>query len=201
VKYVDRLSQASLRQQYPELDHQKIVAPDIIDNGEELSLIRNESLDFIIANHFIEHCADPVATITSFLAKLKPGGIVYLAVPDKRFTFDSRRESTSLAHLESDYQDCGSNSREQHYLDFARQALLKNGGNESQVAQLARQMMETNYSIHFHVWTQEEFLDFLHWLRQHHLHRLEILEVVRNQGEGIFILRKQATVTSESAST
>lgn len=192
VKYIDRLSRANLLQQYPELAHQNIVNPDIIDDGERLFEIRNESLDFIIANHFIEHCENPIATLVNFFSRLKPGGVVYLAVPDKRFTFDRQRGSTSLAHLQNDFGDGGSNSREAHYRDFAKYSLLKGAVSEDEVTVLARQLIEKNYSIHFHVWTQDEFLDFLQWLKTNHLRRLEIIESRRNHHEGIFILRKQA---------
>jgi predicted SAM-dependent methyltransferase len=192
VKYVDRLSRADLLRHYPELAHQNIAAPDIIDNGEVLSKIGDTSLDFIIANHFVEHCENPIATLINFFTKLKSGGIVYLAVPDKRFTFDRQRTSTNVEHLQIDYHDGGYNSREQHYLDFARHALLNHAASTDDVTALAKQMMDTNYSIHFHVWTREEFLGFLHWLKAHHLPRLEIIEAMHNCNEGIFVLRKQA---------
>ncbi len=194
VQYVDRLSRADLLKQYPELAHQKIVDPAIIDDGEQLALIQNESLDFIIANHFIEHCQNPIATLTNFFSRLKPGGVVYLAVPDKRFTFDRQRDSTSLAHLQNDFLDGGSNSREAHYLDFAKYSLLKGSASDEDVAILARQLMGKNYSIHFHVWAQDEFVDFLHWFKAYHLPQMEILESRSNRHEGIFILRKQAEV-------
>jgi SAM-dependent methyltransferase len=191
VRYVDRLSLPDLRAQYPELANVEIVAPTIIDDGEKLSLIADGSLDFIIANHFIEHCEDPITTLICFLSKLKPGGIVYLAVPDKRFTFDRQRESTGRTHLRDDHADGGHNSRAGHYLDFARHSLLNGCGSDTEVEKLAGEIRRTNYSIHFHVWTHEEFLEFLRWLRMQYLPHLGIVEAISNRGEGIFILCKQ----------
>lgn len=195
VKYLDRLPLAVLRQQYPELADDVIMPLDIIDDGEQLVTIGNESLDFIIANHFIEHCENPIATLTNFFSRLKPGGVVYLAVPDKRFTFDRQRGSTSLAHLQNDFVDDGCNSREAHYRDFVKYSLLKGVASEEDVAVLTRQLIDKNYSIHFHVWTQDEFLHFLQWLKTNHLSQLEIIESRRNRHEGIFILRKLAEVS------
>lgn len=100
-------------------------------------------MDFIIANHFIEHCEDPIATMIAFFAKLMPHGVVYLAVPDKRFTFDQQRESTSIAHLQQDFSDGGVGSRTAHYLDFARYALLNGAATEREVAEWARQMIKS----------------------------------------------------------
>lgn len=190
VRYVDRLSRDMLCRQYPELAQKSIVEPDIIDNGESLATIADESMDFIIANHFIEHCEDPIATMIAFFAKLRPHGVVYLAVPDKRFTFDQQRESTSIAHLQQDFSDGGVGSRTAHYLDFARYALLNGAATEREVAEWARQMIQVRYSIHFHVWTGDEFHEFLHWLGHEHLRHLEVVEARCNRGEGIFILRK-----------
>jgi predicted SAM-dependent methyltransferase len=68
-----------------------------------LKKVQNESLDFIIGNHFIEHTRDPIGTISNWLSKLKPGGVIFMAVPDKRYTFDIERELTSLQHLISDH--------------------------------------------------------------------------------------------------
>ncbi len=182
---------ALLRQHYPELAEAEIVPPDLIDDGEKLSLIPEASLDFIIANHFIEHCEDPIATLSCFLRKLRPGGVAYLTVPDKRFTFDRQRASTSVAHLRDDHADGGTASRAGHYLDFARYSLLNCKGDEEEVRALAADMQRINYSIHYHVWTQEEFLGFLNWLRENYLPSIEIVEAVRNRAEGIFVLRNQ----------
>jgi SAM-dependent methyltransferase len=197
VKYVDRLSRRDLLKQYPELPFEAIVPPDIIDDGEQLASIRCGALDFIVANHFIEHCQDPISTIMSFFSKLKAGGIVFLAVPDKRFTFDRLRESTTIAHLQFDHQDGGRRSREQHYMEFAQHALPEDVRHGTDTSVLAKQLIVKNYSIHFHVWTYDEFFDFLRWIQRHHLQQVEILEAIRNGREGLFILRK-ATAPSLS---
>jgi predicted SAM-dependent methyltransferase len=60
VKYVDRLNVTELRKHYPELDHVNLVPVDIIDDGESLPSFKDESLDFIIANHILEHSAKPL---------------------------------------------------------------------------------------------------------------------------------------------
>ena len=60
VRYVDRFDVEELRSHYPELDDFELVAPDVIDDGEVLGTIPDESADFLIANHMIEHCEDPI---------------------------------------------------------------------------------------------------------------------------------------------
>ena len=99
VAYVDRLPLNELRRHYPELDGYDLVEPDILDDGESLGSLADGSQDFVIANHFIEHTQDPLGTIANHLRVLRPGGILYMAVPDKRFTFDRDRPPTTIDHL------------------------------------------------------------------------------------------------------
>ena len=59
VKYVDRLPLEELLAHYPELRGLPIQAPDLIDDGETLSKVASDSMDFVIANHLLEHCENP----------------------------------------------------------------------------------------------------------------------------------------------
>ena len=63
VKYLDRMNEVELRKHYPELSNLNLVSIDIIDNGDKLLTISNASQDFIIANHMLEHCVNPIKTI------------------------------------------------------------------------------------------------------------------------------------------
>ena len=105
VLYVDRMTVADLRNIYPELAAYNLVDVDIIDDGETLSSIADNSYDFVIANHMIEHCQNPIGTIEQHLRVLKSNGILYMAVPDKRYTFDRDRHVTFLEHLLQDYTE------------------------------------------------------------------------------------------------
>ena len=95
VRYVDRLSVADLRSHYPELASLPLVPLDLIDDGETLTMVPDGSQDFVIANHFLEHCEDPIKTLGTFFRVLRPGGILYLAVPEKHHTFDRDRPVTT----------------------------------------------------------------------------------------------------------
>ncbi len=63
VRYVDRMTLPELRAHYPELDGLDLAPVDIVDDGELLTTVDPESVDFIAANHFLEHCQDPIGTI------------------------------------------------------------------------------------------------------------------------------------------
>lgn len=104
AKYVDYKDTKGNRKRYPELSGERIVKTDIIDNGFFLKKIKDHSLDFIIANHFLEHSPDPIGTLNILRSKLKVGGILFLAVPRLDKNYDSGRQLTSLDHLTSDYE-------------------------------------------------------------------------------------------------
>ena len=73
VRYVDRMSVADLRCQYVELEDQ-LVTVDVVDDGERLATFQNASQDFVIANHFVEHCQNPLLALENALRILRRGG-------------------------------------------------------------------------------------------------------------------------------
>lgn len=188
VLYIDRLSRADLRRHYPELAAFPVIDPDIVDDGERLTKVADGSQDFIIANHFIEHCEDPIGTLQTFLRKIRPEGTIYLAVPDKRFTFDRVRPSTTIEHLVADHADGGRSSRESHYIEFAKLATRSKPLAEKLAANAAKELSERAYSIHFHVWTGQEFLKLLHHLRETLDLPMKILHEEANGKEHIFVI-------------
>jgi predicted SAM-dependent methyltransferase len=188
VKYVDRLPIAQLREQYPELNDKELVEVDILDDGERLSTMADASQDFVIANHFVEHSQDPIGTVLNMLRVLKPGGRLYLAIPDKRCCFDSDRPLTSLAHLLRDHTEGPEWSRAQHFEEWAR---LVNKATEAEVEKQAADLMRTNYSIHFHVWTPFEMLELVLVLRKMVEFEIELCHM-HDGVEVIFVLRKSS---------
>ena len=188
VRYVDRMSVAELRKQYRELAEYELVEVDIIDNGETLLSIADSSVDFVIANHMIEHCENPIGTIKRHLRVLKPGGILYMAVPDKRYTFDRDRPLTSLEHVIRDYTEGPEWSMRSHFEEWTR---IVNKVSEEKVSIQVQHLINISYSIHFHVWTQVEFLELLLYCRNHLSFPMEIEALQKNGIEFIVILRKQ----------
>jgi SAM-dependent methyltransferase len=187
VRYVDRMTVEQLRGQYPELAGHDLTPVDILDDGETLSSVDDSSVDFVIANHMLEHCENPIGAIENQLRVLKPDGVLYMAVPDKRFTFDRDRPVTSLEHLVRDYEEGPAWSRDSHFEEWAR---LMDKVPEEGVAARARQIAETDFSIHFHTWTQEGLLRLLLHCRSELRLPFEVELLQRNASEIIFVLRK-----------
>jgi predicted SAM-dependent methyltransferase len=189
VRYVDRKTVLELRIHYAELAEYEFVEPDVIDDGERLTSFADESQDFVIANHFIEHCEDPIAALANAFRVLRTGGILYLAAPDQRRTFDSERPLTSIEHLERDHVEGPGWSRTAHFEEWSR--LVDHADDVPARMQL---LMEMDYSIHFHVWTPDSFRSFIEHVEATQPDiSFEIVEFVENEFEFIAILRKTAS--------
>ncbi len=192
ARYVDRMTIEDLRSHYPELVDWNLTRVDIVDNGERLATIDAESQDFIVANHFLEHTENPIGTIQTHLGKLKPGGILFYAVPDKRFTFDHRRPVTPLDHMVADYEQGPQRSRAEHYEEWTRLVpgeIHADATDEEAVAR-ARELDAEDYSIHMHVWTQAEFLAMILEVRARTEAAFDIEAAARQGIEFMVVLRK-----------
>lgn len=173
VTYVDQFPVEILREHYPELKDQEIIAPDIICNAELLNGVDTESYDFVIAAHVIEHMRNPISAISNWLRVIRSGGQLYLVIPDKRKIFDKMRLRTSLAHLINDYQNPLKSRDEEHYIDYALHVDHKADGNEA--LEWARHLEIINYSIHYHVFLPKDINELLKWYSVN-VHPITLLE-------------------------
>jgi SAM-dependent methyltransferase len=190
VRYVDRLSTPDLRRQYPELATQTLVDVDIVDDGERLASVGDATQDFVIANQVLEHCQNPLATIEQWTRVLKAGGILFLTLPDKRFSFDVERPVTTVEHVLRDYREGPAWSRQQHFEEWV--ALVEKVPVEGRAARTA-QVIREDYSIHFHVWTPAAMLALV-GAAQELFGNLELEVFLRTayDTEKVIVLRKTA---------
>jgi glycosyltransferase involved in cell wall biosynthesis/SAM-dependent methyltransferase len=193
VRYVDRMSKADLYRHYPELKTAKLVEVDIIDDGERLSTFQDSSQDFIIVNHFIEHCQDPIGTFENFIRVLCPGGHIYMAVPDMRFTFDRNRARTDINHIIRDHVSGPEESRKQHYREWVTLVephFNRDYGDEASIENRVRELMTQDYSIHFHTFFPEDMRALINYCAETERMPLSIIFNGEFGNEMIFILRK-----------
>jgi predicted SAM-dependent methyltransferase len=192
VRYLDRISKEESAKLFPDtLD--TLVTVDIIGDGETLEVVSDDSNDFIIANHFIEHTQNPVLTIKNMLRVVRKGGIIFLAIPDKRFTFDEPRKVTSLDHFVQDYQQGPAWSEHEHYYDFVKHTEHGFNKSDSEIEEVIARLKEMNWSIHFHVWDHQAMIDMFCMMKNQLRFGFEMeLAVAASPGgnESIFVLRK-----------
>ena len=195
VRYVDRLSLPELRAHYPELAEYELVTPDIVDDGERLDSIADASTDFVVANHLIEHCQDPIGTLSAYARVLRDGGILYLAAPDRRRSrFDRKRAETTIQHLVDDHEHGPAGSRADHYDEWAHLGI---DVPPDEAPSRARELEADGYSIHFHTFTLTSFLSLLLHCRTAYGIPLEVLAAETNDHEFIVIAQKSAVPSAQ----
>lgn len=109
VEIIDHASREALVEKYRAhgVDLDAIEEVDFVWDGRRCADLtgRPRGYDWVIASHVIEHTPDMVGFLRDCDDILREGGVLSLAVPDKRFCFDRMRAPTSLqalvdAHLE-----------------------------------------------------------------------------------------------------
>lgn len=189
ARYVDIAPTAALRAMYPRKARRHLVEVDVVDDGERLATVADGSQDFVAANHFLEHCEDPIGTLRNLLRVVRVGGVVYLSVPDQRHTFDRDRPPTTLEHVLRDHEDGPAGSRHAHYDEVVRLAAKVTG--EAAVATEVARLEAESFRIHFHCWSQTGFLQLLCALQvRPGFPRFDIAEFVANEREMIVVLKR-----------
>jgi SAM-dependent methyltransferase len=191
VRYVDRIPLEDQRKHYPELSAYALVHPDIVAEADHLAPLGDGSQDFVIANHLLEHLPDPIGALKEWYRVLRSGGILFLALPDKRRTFDRDRPRTTLAHLIADHADHGAASRFGHCEEYSRLVHKKTG---DALAADVKDLLDKDYSIHLHVWIPDDAAELLAYLRDAMSLNWRILEYFDGTGsdEFIYVLQKPA---------
>jgi methyltransferase family protein len=95
VTYADRFTFEEARDgSFRNKTADNFVKVSIYEPMERLASIRDESSDFFIACHVLEHCIDVIGCLREVHQKLRKGGRMFFVLPDKRYMFDSGRPVT-----------------------------------------------------------------------------------------------------------
>lgn len=184
VQYLDYLDIKSLKSIYPDLP-ENYQSPDIVDDGSILTSIAESSLNFIIANHVLEHVESTIKTLETWISKIRPDGILYFSIPHKNFCFDRDRPTTPLTHFIRDRLDGHEWNQLQHYQEFVELSMKTD---KNKVNEKVTDLLKRNYRIHFHTWDSESLLAFLEYFRKFHV-RCDLEFFARNHTELVTILR------------
>lgn len=176
VRYLDWFSRDELQAMIagnPNRIPERVVEPDYIVKDKEIGRSVSDSFDVVIANHVLEHIADPIYWLQQIAALTNSGGGLCLAVPDRRYTFDYLRPvSTAVDLLRAHVEDLQQPSRWQmlestfHYRPV-RAADVWGGDVERKLA-AGRGTLDAAYAkstkaereyvdVHCHVFTCETF--------------------------------------------
>ena len=187
VRSVDYKSRDELMRESAHMLNVTGIPPvDVIDNAEELASFGDCELDFMIANHVLEHIEDPIAALAHWVRVVRPGGVLMITLPDAAQGFDATRERTSVAHLLSDHQEGPAISRDAHYAEWAVHIEGRSG---EAVTERVAELRREGARHHFHVWELSGFLELLRAIEL----PVELEHAQRSIQEFIVVLRRLPT--------
>ena len=73
---------------------------------------------YVASSHVLEHIANPVAAICEWYRVLRHGSIMYMVIPDRRYTWDRYRKLTFCEHMLDDYIKGVTDSDAMHIDEF-----------------------------------------------------------------------------------
>lgn len=104
IRYLDWQTREQLVAQcaHPELAGQ-IPETDYLVESDDYGRYVDRTFDYVIANHVLEHAPNLIRWLQTVGSLIVDGGLLFLALPDKRFTFDRFRPDTALSHFLAEY--------------------------------------------------------------------------------------------------
>lgn len=187
VKYADRLSADDLRTQYAS---DKSIRPDKIVNidyviEKDLRSSISEVVDFIVASHVVEHVPNIIGWLLDIRHCLREGGLLSLAIPDKRFTFDYCRELSTIDQMVEAYVLNFTKASPRMVYDYYSNVVLLDGqpaiGNTSATPRDIRRIYTQKIAMENSIkcLTPGEFFDTHNWVFTQP-HFLKIIEEIKN---------------------
>lgn len=180
---------------------------DVISDGTVLPF-HEKSLDYIASSHLIEHLPNPILALSEWCKLLRPGGVIFMVVPDRRFTFDHRRERTLLSHLMDDFERGTTDSDPTHieeFIDNVDLHMMMPHVEPVDFARVRRELKQTYLAkskdgkevpIHFHVFEKEDIIELVQFLKEYEKTRMnwKIVAVKEkyppDRGDGFLIVLK-----------
>lgn len=139
-----------------------------IAEARDLAAIPDETYDFVISSHMLEHSANPIAVLNEWKRVVRTSGALMLVLPHRDGSFDRFRPITPLSHLIEDERGRTDESDTTHLSeilqlhDFARDPTSYSG-------RQFRAMIEENAKnrgAHHHVFdalSVARLLDYAGW--------------------------------------
>jgi SAM-dependent methyltransferase len=163
MHYVDAITPAQAAILFPEVDATALVVPDYIMDVSNagLSVFSDGKWDFAVACHVIEHLPNPGRVVGELFRVVRPGGLVAIAAPDKRFTFDTTRPETSISMLHRYFSE-GRTLTPADYEDISRYVNVS----DLALSESKRRFRLEEYRDrreHLNVWTSASFRQF--WIQ------------------------------------
>lgn len=203
IYYLDHMSVEDMKVKYKhepvELD--KIVPIDYVLHEKGLRhTVGRQRFDYVLASHVIEHIPNVVGWLEDISHILKPGGMLSLVIPDKRYTFDITRRITTPSEIIGAHVDGLQKFSSAMVYDFASHCVEAVDSGEAWrepaavMKQPKRWTLEESYKMaiknrqpdayvdcHCYVFTPTSFLEVIARLMEHGLLDYEVDHMIETQ--------------------
>ncbi|MBY0524360.1 MAG: class I SAM-dependent methyltransferase [Gemmataceae bacterium] len=198
IRYCDVECGESYAMLFPELSGRDTVhfPPKIdyrVDFNREpfVEMIGAGTLDFVIANHVLEHLINPLDFLEQCYQLLKPQGLLYLGLPDKRRIFDHLRQRTPLEDVLGRYERKEADVSDSRILEALRKHQIKHELPDSSHPDHTRVIgLHRKRTVHLNVWIIDDLVEMFQHLGQNMGMPLALLDGTIAGEEFILLLRK-----------
>lgn len=124
-----------------------------VAEGTNLWSIADESYQFLLSSHVLEHSANAIQALSEWIRIVKVGGTLILLIPHKDGTFDHRRPVTPLEHFVDDYAGCVQEDDLTHLPEIVRLHDLRRDPGAGSAEEFQRRSLANprNRCLHHHV--------------------------------------------------
>ena len=157
---------------------------DYVWTGQALDKLTGKKnyYDYIIASHVIEHTPNLVTFLQQCQSMLKPGGVLALAVPDRRYCFDYLRPNSTAGQVLQAWHEKRVFHTPGTIFDFCAQYSLRAGTGcwekKSTEELIYANSPETAAGMMALAMKQEEYIDAHNWCFTPASFRLVMLELI-----------------------
>lgn len=199
VRYCDSLDRDEFEQLFPEAGPDVCAFPEItwkldVDADDVVGPIGAGSQDFVVANHLLEHLVNPLRFLEQAHQILRDEGILWVAVPDKRYMFDQDRRRTTLddlvARYEAGVREASAERVTEYYNRVHAEGVRLDPGQHDYAETVEQQRRR---SIHMNVWLIDDVIAMFQFAARHLGSPYELIDGVVNEIEILLLFRKAAS--------
>jgi SAM-dependent methyltransferase len=162
----------------------------LIAEATDLSQLADESYDLVLSSHTLEHSANPLRALSEWRRILAKEGVLVIVLPHKEGTFDHRRPTTTLDHLDEDHR-LGTDETDLTHLDeilHLHDLSRDPGAGERRAFEARSRLNIENRALHHHVFDTTLALETVDRAR------FQILAVEPTKPFDIFVIARKTDV-------
>jgi SAM-dependent methyltransferase len=135
---------------------QKSSGFNFVREATDLHGIADQTYDFVLSSHNLEHIANPIKALREWMRVIKPGGTIIAILPNYRRTFDHRRQPTRVSHMLEDYESGTSESDLTHLQEILKLHDLSKDSGAGSLDQFHQRSLRNfeNRALHHHVFDE-----------------------------------------------